>query len=115
MSFAIITTLVIMKRTAPDHFTNDLLSFEERKSFFLQHQNDISAEEFAQNLNFLCILQGPEKTGTGYPDHGRLNDANDIEDFLEVDTDLEEEELEALPGINLKRKRISLCRHKLQG
>jgi hypothetical protein len=35
MSFAIILTLVIMKRTAPDHFTNDLLSFEERKSFCL--------------------------------------------------------------------------------
>jgi hypothetical protein len=33
MSFAIITTLVIMKRTAPDHFTNDLLSIEERKRF----------------------------------------------------------------------------------
>ncbi len=33
MSFAIILTLVIMKRTAPDHFANDLLSIEERKSF----------------------------------------------------------------------------------
>jgi hypothetical protein len=35
MSFVIILTLVIMKRTAPDHFTNDLLSFEERKGFCL--------------------------------------------------------------------------------
>jgi hypothetical protein len=35
MSFAIILTLVIMMRMAPDHFANDLLSFEERKSFCL--------------------------------------------------------------------------------
>ena len=35
VSFAVILTLVIMKRTAPDHFANDLLSFEERKGFCL--------------------------------------------------------------------------------
>jgi hypothetical protein len=34
---------------------------------------------------------------------------------MEDDTDLEEEKLEALLRDNLKRKQISLCRHKLQG
>jgi hypothetical protein len=84
-----------------------------------QNQYDISAEEFAQNLNFLCNLQSPDTTGTGYPDHRHLHDVHqnltDDEDFTEVETDTEKEQLEKLPLINHKRKRISLCRHKLQG
>jgi hypothetical protein len=92
---------------------------QEVQQQWWQHQNDISAEEFAHHLNFLCNLQGPDKSDAGYPDHDHLNDAqqnlNDIEDFTEGDTDLEEEILEALPRNNLKRKRISLCRHKIQG
>ncbi len=83
------------------------------------HQNNVSAEKFAHNLNFLCNLQSPDQAETDYPDHGRLDDAhqnlNDVKDFTESDTDLEEENLDALPPNNLKRKQISLCRHKLQG
>jgi hypothetical protein len=70
-----------------------------------QNQNDISAEEFARNLNFLCNLQGPDKSET---DLGRLSDAhqnlNNVGDFWEDDTDLEEEQFEALPRDNLQRK-----------
>jgi hypothetical protein len=92
---------------------------QEIQQQWRQNQYDISAEEFAQNLNFLCNLQSPDKTRTGYPDHGRFADAHqnltDIEDFTEDETDPEKEELEELPLINHKRKRISLCRHKLQG
>jgi hypothetical protein len=52
-------------------------------------------------------------------DHGRLSDTHqnldDIEDFMEDDNHFEEEKLEALGRETyLKRKRISLCRHKLQ-
>ncbi len=45
MSFAIITTLVIMKRTAPGHFTNDLLSSKKEKVFvyLFQRSNTASA------------------------------------------------------------------------
>jgi hypothetical protein len=43
MSFAIITTLVIMKQTALDHFTNDLLSVEERKVFVYLFQRSNTA------------------------------------------------------------------------
>jgi hypothetical protein len=71
---------------------------QEIQQQWRQNQNDISAEEFTRNLNFLCNLQVPDKSGT---DHGCLGDArqdlDDVEDFMEDDTDLEEEELEALP------------------
>ncbi len=62
-----------------------------------QSRHDTSAEEFAQNWNFLCNLQGPAKSKF---DHGRISYAHqnldDVEDFMEDDTDFEEEELEAL-------------------
>jgi hypothetical protein len=83
-----------------------------------QNQNEISAEEFAQNLNFLCNLQNPNQTRTGYTDRGRADDNHqdltDEEDFSGDETDPEEEH-EELPIINHKRKQISLCQHKLQG
>jgi len=89
---------------------------QEIQQQWRQNQNDISAEEFARDLNFLCNLQGLDKSETN---HGRLSDAcqnlDDVEDFMEDGTDLEAEELGALPRDNLKRKQISLCRHKLQG
>jgi hypothetical protein len=70
-------------------------------------------------LNFLYNLQNPDTTGTGYPDHRHHDDVHqnltDDENFTEVETDTEKEELEKLPPINHKRKWISLCRHKLQG
>ncbi len=78
---------------------------QEIQQQWRQNQNDISAEEFARNLNFLCNLQGLDRSET---DHGCLRDAHqnldDVEDFMEDDTDLEEEKLEALPRDNLKRK-----------
>jgi hypothetical protein len=100
----------IMCRSQKDTFNQEI------QQQWRQNQNDILAEEFARNLNFLCNLQGPDKSET---DHGRLSNAHqnldDGEEFMEDHTDLEEGKLEALPRDNLKRKRISLCRHKLQG
>jgi hypothetical protein len=89
---------------------------QEIQQQWRQNQKNISAEEFARNLNLLYNFQGPAKSET---DHGHLSDAHqyldDVEDFMEDQTDLEEEKLEALRRDDLKRKRISLCRHKLQG
>ncbi len=55
-----------------------------------QGRHDTSAEEFAQNWNFLCKLQGPAKS---IPDHNRLSEVDqnldDVEDFVEDDTDFE--------------------------
>jgi hypothetical protein len=85
-----------------------------------QNQYDISAEEFTQNWNFLCNLQSPDTTRTGYPDHDHLKDAHqnltDDEDFTEFETDTEDEGLgkTSRPLMNHKRKRVSLCRDKLQ-
>jgi hypothetical protein len=82
---------------------------QEIQQQWLQNQYDISAEEFAQNLNFFCNLQGPDKTGTGHPDQGHFDDAyqnlNDDEDFTEDETDNEKEELEKLQVTNHKRKK----------
>jgi hypothetical protein len=100
-------------------WTNKDTFNQEIQQQWRQHQNDVSAEEFAHNFNFLCNLQSPDQAGTGYQDRERLDNThqnlNNIEDFTEGDTDMEEVNLEALPPNNLKRKRISLCRHKLQG
>jgi hypothetical protein len=91
---------------------------QEIQQQWWQNQNEISAEEFAHNLNFLCNLQSPAKTRTGYTDQGHFDgnhqDLTDVEDFTEDETDPEEEH-EKLPLINHKRKQISLCWHKLQG
>ncbi len=84
-----------------------------------QNQHDTSAEEFAQNWNFLWTLQGSDTTRAGYPDQGRLTDVhqslNDKDNFTEFETDPENEESETAAQMNHKWKRISLCQHKLQG
>ncbi len=90
---------------------------QEVQQQWQQSRHDTSAEEFAQNWNFLCNFQGPANSKI---EHGRLSDAhqnlNDVKNFMENDNDFEEEKLEALGREkNLKRKRVSLCRHKLQG
>jgi hypothetical protein len=79
---------------------------QEVQQQWQQSQHDTSAEEFAQNWNFLCKLQGPAKSK---PDHDRLSDVDqnldDVEDFVEEDTDFEENKIEALGREkNLKRK-----------
>jgi hypothetical protein len=82
-----------------------------------QSQQDTSAEEFAQNWNFLCNLQGPAKSKTG---HDRLNgvdhNLDDVEDFVEEDTNIKDHSCRILGREKLlQRKQVSLCRHKLQG
>ncbi len=90
---------------------------QEVQQQWRQNRHDTSAEEFAQNWNFLCKLQGPDKSQS---DHHRLCDINqnldDVEDFVEEDADLAEQRCEALGREKiLKRRQVSLCRHKLQG
>ncbi len=82
-----------------------------------QNRQDTSAEEFAKTWNFLCDLQGPAKSKSGTDDiHGVDQDLDDIEDFVEDDTDIEDHSFEVLGREKyLRRKQISLCRHKLQG
>jgi hypothetical protein len=70
---------------------------QEVQQQWQQSQHDTSAEEFAQNWNFLCKLQGPAKSN---PDHNRLSEVDqnldDAEDFVENDTDFEEDKFESL-------------------
>jgi hypothetical protein len=82
-----------------------------------QSRQDTSAEEFAQNWNFLCDLQGPAKSKSG---HDRLQgvdqNLDDVEDFVEEDTDIKDHSFGILRREKyLLRKQVSLCRHKLQG
>ncbi len=82
-----------------------------------QNQPDTSAEEFAQHWNFLCNLQGPAKFKTG-PDSLDEVDQNldDVEDFVEEEPNSTNHYFEARGRDEfLQRKRVSLCRHKLQG
>ncbi len=53
-----------------------------------QSWQDTSAEEFAQNWNFLCNLQGPAKSQSGHDHfHGVNQNLDDVEDFVVEDTD----------------------------
>ncbi len=92
---------------------------QEVQQQWQQNRHDTTAEEFAQTWNFLWTFQGPDPTQTGYPDHGCLTDVHqnltDDEDITGVENDDEKEELGKTSLNKPKRKRISLCRHKLQG
>ncbi len=90
---------------------------QEVRQQWQQSQQDTSAEEFARNWNFLCDLQGPAKSKSGYD---RINGVNknleDVEDFVEDDTDIEDHDFGVLGREKyLQRKQVRLCRHKLQG
>ncbi len=67
---------------------------QEVQQQWQQGRHDTSAEEFVQNWNFLCKLQGPAKSN---PDHDRLDEADqnldDVKDFVEDDTDIEDNRL----------------------
>ncbi len=80
-----------------------------------QSQQDTSAEEFTLNWNFLCKLQGPAKSRNNH-----INDVDqnldDVEDFMENEPHIKNHHFEVLgQGKFLQRKRVSPCRHKLQG
>ncbi len=90
---------------------------QEVQQQWQQNRDDTSAEEFAQNWNFLYDFQGPTKSkiDPGRPNYAHQN-IDDRKNFLEDDTNFEEEIFETLERVkNIKRKRVSLCRHKLQG
>jgi RNase H-like domain found in reverse transcriptase len=92
---------------------------QEVQQQWQQNRHDTSAEEFARDWNFLWTFQGPHTTPTGYPDQASLHDAHqnltDNEFFTGIMTDNGKEELGKTSQSKLKQKRISLCRHKLQG
>jgi hypothetical protein len=93
----------------------DIFNQEVQQQWQL-NQHNTSADEFAQNWNFLCNFHGPPKSRIY---HGRLSDAHqnfdDEEDSMQDDTDFEEEKFEALErNKHIKRKRVSLCKHKLK-
>jgi hypothetical protein len=92
---------------------------QEVQQQWQQNQHDTSAEEFAQNWNFLWTLQGPDTTQASYSNHGCLTNVHqsltDEEDSTEIETDDEKEDFGTTPLKMSKRKQISLCRHKLQG
>jgi hypothetical protein len=92
---------------------------QEVQQQWQQNRHNTSAEEFTQDWNFLWTFQGPHTTPTGYPDQAYIHNAyqnlTDDEDFTGIATDEEEEELGKTSQSKPKRKRISLCRHKLQG
>jgi hypothetical protein len=92
---------------------------QEVQQQWQQNWHDTSAEEFTQDWNFLWTFQGPHTTRTGYRDQASVHDAHqnltDDEDFTRIATDDEEEKLSKTSQSKPKRKRISLCRHKLQG
>jgi hypothetical protein len=63
-----------------------------------QSRQDTSADEFAQNWNFLCDLQGPATSKSGLDSlNGVDQNLDDIEDFMEEDTDIKEHSFE-VPG-----------------
>jgi hypothetical protein len=82
-----------------------------------QSRQDTSAEEFARNWNFLYDLQGLARSQSGHDHlHGVNQNLDDVEDFVEEDTDIKDHRFEVLGRDKfLQRKQVSLCRHKLQG
>jgi hypothetical protein len=92
---------------------------QEVEQQWQQNRHDISAEEFAQNWNFLWTLRGRDTMQADFPDHRHLTNVHqnltDEENSTEIETDDEIEEIGKSPLNKSKRKRISLCRHKLQG
>ncbi len=65
----------------------------------------------------MCDLQGPAKSKSGHDClHGVDQNLDDVEDFVEEDTDIKDHSFGVLGQEEyLPRKQVSLCRHKLQG
>jgi hypothetical protein len=89
--------------------------FPEVQQQWKQQQLTTSATDFTQNWNFLSGLQTPPDTNSGINDLSQEDsDLDDIEDFVEADTN-QDEYLQLHPELGqCKRKQIKLCRHKLQ-
>jgi hypothetical protein len=107
--------------TPPDskiHCRSEKETFNpEVRQQWQQSQPDTSAEEFAQHWNFLCNLQGPANSKSGLDSLNEVDqNLEDVGDFVEDDPNIEDHRFE-VPGqeIILRRKQVSLCRHKLQG
>jgi hypothetical protein len=67
----------------------------EAQQQWQQSRQDTSAEEFAQTWNFLCSLQVPTNAESGLDSLDKVEqDLDDIEDFVEIDTGLEDHRFE---------------------
>ncbi len=77
---------------------------------------DTSAENFAQAWNFLCHFQAPASADSRFDNLNQVDsDLDDIEDFVEADTNRDCYPLGELEqGLSIQRKQVRLCRHKLQ-
>ena len=75
------------------------------------------AEDFAQDWNFLCHFQAPSNANARFDNLDRVDsDLDDIEDFVEADTNHDRDcnPLGEEQGLSIQRKQVRLCRHKLQ-
>jgi hypothetical protein len=90
-----------------------------------QNQHEISEEEFVHTINFLCRLQEPKtrehlSNTTGgvdkiYENPPETNDDSENEDEPESNFGYLDHLSDEQPTYPMKRKSVSLCRHKLQG
>ena len=72
-------------------------------------------EEFTQAWNFLCNLQNPVNAKSKFDNLSQVDqDLDDIEDFVEDDVGLECHLKELKQETPIRRRQVSLCRHKLQ-
>jgi hypothetical protein len=90
-----------------------------------QNQHEMTVKEFVHTINFLCGLQKPRNEGPFSNNTGRVNES--YKDPPEDDDDLDNEDKsesdfgdldqisDEQPTNPIRRKSISLCRHKLQG
>ena len=90
--------------------------FPELQQQWKQQQLNTSATDFTQDWNFLGRLQAPNEANLKINDLNQADsDLDDIEDFVEAQMNHDYytlEEPEPVPSI--QRKKVRLCRHKLQ-
>jgi hypothetical protein len=81
-----------------------------------QSRLDTSAEDFAQAWNLLCNFRTPSKTTPRINNLDQIDqNLDDIEDFVGYDISLEDNHFEELQQeVPIRRRQVSLCRHKLQ-
>jgi hypothetical protein len=103
---------------------NDTFNTEVEQQW-LQNRHEISEEEFVHTINFLCGIQEPKPKEqlshtTGgfdkiYEDPPEADDDSENEDESENDFGYLNQFNNEQPTYNMRRKSVSLCRHKLQG
>jgi hypothetical protein len=89
--------------------------FPEIQQQWKQQQLDTSATDFTQDWNILGRLQAPNEANLEIDDLNQADsDLDDIEDFVEADTNQNGFTLKQSEPGRYRRKQIRICRHKLQ-